>query len=177
MNSNGWTIKQALPIRRSIYGRRCYMREQLGGLFWLAISVFVCVESIRIDIGTLRVPGPGFLLFWSAVVLGLFAIALIIVTTINKKLTGKLADPWKGLQWGRVIAVLCSLFLYTLLLPKLGYLLATFALMFFVASIIDDRSLRLWRHGISAVLIVVASYLVFDVFLDLRLPKGMFSLR
>ncbi len=82
-------------------------------------------------------------------------------------------DLWKGLQWGKVVAVLCALFIYPLILVKLGYVISTFGLMLFV-TVIMERS-RVWRHGISAALIVVCSYLLFDVFLDVKLPKGMFG--
>ena len=98
-------------------------REQIGGLFWLGISVFVCVESWRTDIGSLHVPGPGFLPFWAAVVLGLFAITMLISGTFKKRL-GRLTDLWKGLQWQRIIWLLCALFVYPLVFLPLGYLYA-----------------------------------------------------
>lgn len=149
------------------------MREQLGGFFWLAISVFVCSESIKSEIGTLHAPGPGFLPFWSAVLLGIFAIVTIVYGFAKKQPAGRIRDLWKGLQWGKVIVILFVLFLYPLVLVRLGYLISTFGLMI-VATVVMDRS-RIWRHGISAVIIVVASYLLFDVFLDVKLPKGMFG--
>lgn len=149
------------------------MREQLGGFFWLAISVFVCSESIKSEIGTLHAPGPGFLPFWSAVLLGIFAIVTIVYGFVKKQSAGRIRDLWTGLQWGKVIVILFVLFLYPLVLVRLGYLISTFGLMI-VATVVMDRS-RIWRHGISAVIIVVASYLLFDVFLDVKLPKGMFG--
>lgn len=148
------------------------MSEQLGGLFWLAISVFVCTESIKSDIGSVHAPGPGFFPFWSAVVLGVFSIVLIIYSTVKKHLRIRLADMWRGCQWGKVVAMLCALFIYPLLLPKLGFLITTFALMFLATSVIDRSRLR---HGISAIIIVVASYIIFDGVLDVKLPKGVFG--
>jgi hypothetical protein len=149
------------------------MKEQIGGLFWLAISIFVCTESIKSEIGSLSAPGPGFLPFWSAVILGLFAISFIIYSTVKNGFSYKVADMWRGLQWGKVIAVICSLFLYAILLSSLGYVITTFALMFFVISIID--SARFFRHGISAASISVASYVVFQMLLDVKLPRGIFG--
>ncbi len=148
-------------------------QEVLGGLFWLGISIFVCIQSLKSDIGRLHAPGPGFLPFWSAVVLGLFAIVLIVVSNARKHLKAKIADLWKGMEWPKVFWVVCSLFLYTLLLSKLGYLIATFGLMLFATAAIERR--RIWWHFLIALVIVLASYLIFDVFLDTKLPKGFFG--
>lgn len=150
------------------------MREQLGGIFWLCIALFVAREGWKSEIGMLSAPGPGFLPFWGAVILGGFSIVLIICTTLNKKMSGKLGALWKGTQWGKVFAVTCSLFVYPLLLPTLGFVITTFGLMFFVTAVVGERSV-FWHRGISAFLIVVGSYLVFSIFLDVKLPKGVFG--
>ena len=149
------------------------MREQIGGLFWLAISIFVCIESYKSDIGYVHTPGPGFLPFWSAVVLGLFALAVIIYGSIKRQANAHLRDLWKGLNWGKVVCILCLLFIYPLALPKFGYIITTFVLVILVTSIMEFS--RIWRHGVGAGLIVASSYLLFHVLLDVKLPKGMFG--
>lgn len=146
-------------------------RDLLGGLSWLGISVFVCVVSIRDGFGTFRSPGPGFFPFLSAIVLGAFAIVLMITSCLNKKWERKIADLWEGLQWKKVAGVLLSLFLYPLVLPFLGYLLTTFGLMAFLHGIMG-RS-KIWVWGVNALIVTLASYVVFYMLLDVRLPKGM----
>jgi putative tricarboxylic transport membrane protein len=149
-------------------------REQIGALFWLAIAVFVCIESFKTGVGRANAPGAGFFPFWSAVVLGSLALALIIVSAFGKKeKDSRISDPWRGLLWRRVVWLQTALFIYPIVLYILGYLIATFGLMIFSAVVIE-RS-RMWRHGIAALLIVVASHLVFNVFLDCKLPKGIFG--
>src|SRR5208337_877970 len=56
-------------------------RDLLAGLFWLAISVFVIIQSVKSDIGSLHTPGPGFLPFWSAIILGSLSIMLMVTRT------------------------------------------------------------------------------------------------
>ena len=148
-------------------------RSQLGGAFWLGISIFVCIESIEMEVGTFRSPGPGLLPFWSAFFLGSFSIVLIVTSSIRKKWKEKIADLWKGMEWKKVIWVLCALFLYLLLLPVLGYCLTTFGLMIFLLSILQ-RS-KLWIQVISAAIIVFMSYVVFCRWLEIRLPEGIFG--
>jgi len=142
----------------------------ISAIFWLWISIFVCKESLKSDIGSLHAPGPGFFPFWSAVVLGVFTILLVIVSTLKGQLKAKITDLWKGMQWQRVGSILCALFLYLLLLPRLGFLITTFGLM--VLAMATIKRGRLWLLAINALIIVLASYLVFNVFLDVRLPKG-----
>ena len=154
------------------WGYEMNMRELLGGLFWLAISVLVCTESWKSGIGSPRAPTPGFFPFWSGFVLGIFAVILIMSSSLRKR-RGKVADLWKDTEWQKVIWILFPLFLYPLLLPTLGYLLTTFGLMISTTAIID-RS-RLLRICIGTFSMAMGSYFIFRVFLKVQLPNGIFG--
>jgi putative tricarboxylic transport membrane protein len=148
------------------------LRGQLTGLFWLALSIFICAMSLRLGIGTFQTPGPGFLLFWAGIVLGILAIILRLLEYSKKKDRGRTMDLWKGLKWHKVISVQISLFIYIILLPPIGYLIMTFGLLVFLFSIIE-RS-RLWVQVVFALITVIATYIIFYVWLDVQLPRGMF---
>ena len=113
------------------------LRDQLSGFFWLAISIFVCLESVQARVGTFRSPGPGFLPFWLGVILGTFSIILVITSILRKGKAGKIRDLWEGTKWGKVILVLVLILLYTRFLTKTGYLIATFGLMIFLFAITE----------------------------------------
>ena len=149
-------------------------RDLLAGLFWLGISVFVIVQSLKSDLGSLRTPGPGFLPFWSAVILGALSIILMVTTTVRKKWEGRLADLWRGLDWVRVTLVLLSLFLYPIVLSIAGYLITTFVFVAFLLSV-GVRS-KLWIDVASALAITVLSYVIFHTLLDVKFPVGIFGL-
>ena len=148
-------------------------RSRFSGFFWLCISIFVCIESVQSGIGTFRSPGPGFLPFWSGVALGTFALILVVSDILKKKEGQKNINLWGGKRWRNVILFLISLFAYALLLPKLGYLITTFWLMAFLYSMIG-RS-RLWVQGVSALITVLVTYIIFYVWLEVQLPKGVFG--
>jgi hypothetical protein len=148
-------------------------RDLLSGLFWLGISVFVCIESIRADIGTFHAPGSGFFPFWSAVILGTFVIILLVTTSLKKKWKRKIGDIWKGMEWQKVMLVLFSLFLYPILLPIMGYLITTLGLMVFSIGIMG-RS-KVWIPGISGLIITLLSYFIFYTLLGVQLPEGIFG--
>jgi len=139
----------------------------------VGISLFVCFASIRTDIGTFHSPGPGLFPFLSAVILGAFAILLLVTNSLKKKSQRKIADLWRGIEWQKVIWVLFSLFLYPILLTVMGYLITTFGLMFFSLGIMG-RS-KVWVHGISGLMITLASYLIFYTLLGVQLPRGIFG--
>ena len=148
------------------------IRDLSSGLFWLGISTFVCVKSNLLGIGTFRSPAPGFFPFWAGALLGMFAIFVMVKSFLLKKKGGKkIADLWKGMEWHKVIYVLFSLFVYVILLPKLGFLIATFGLMTFLFGI-KGRP-RLWLQAVSAIVIVLATYVIFHFWLEVQLPRGL----
>jgi len=151
------------------------LRDQLSGLGWLAISIFVCAESMSIGVGTFRSPGSGFFLFLSGVGLGMLALTLVAKEILKKKGDENITNLWKGVKWSKVIFVLASLFIYAILLPILGYVIMTFLLMTFLFGIGVTERPRLWVLGVSALFAALLSYIVFCVWLDVQLPKGIFG--
>ena len=147
-------------------------RDKFSGFFWLAIAIFVCWESIRIGMGTFRSPGPGFFPFWAAVTLGAFATIIVVKSVLMKKIEGKVADLWKGVERNKVIIVLCSLCVYIPLLPTLGYLITTFGLMVLLFGIIGKT--RIWIRIVNAFVSSLVSYIIFHILLSIPLPKGIF---
>ena len=149
------------------------MRDQVSGLFWLAISILVCVKSLHANIGTFSRPGAGFLPFWSGCILGTLSIILVVASLLKKSVSGDIAHLWKGMEWGRVVSAFFSLFIYGFFLERLGYLIATFGLMIVMLGIIGRP--KVWVLVVSAFIVVVGTYVVFDVWLEVRLPRGIFS--
>ncbi len=147
------------------------LRDRWSGLFWLAISIFVSVESFRSDVGTFHAPGPGFFPLLASIVLGTFAIVLIVITSLKKARGREIKSLWKGIGWRKILLVIASLFVYGIFVPKLGYLLTTFGLMILLFSII--RRSRLWLNSLMALITVLATYIIFQIWLEVQLPKGI----
>jgi len=147
--------------------------DHLSGLFWLAISLFVCIKSIDLKIGSFNSPGPGFLPFCGAFILGSLGIILLVKGIVSKKKGTEITlGLWKGRKLSNVIWISTSFFVYVLVLPKLGYLLTTFGLLTFLFGIIEKT--KIWVQVLSAIVAVVASHLIFYVWLGVRLPQGIF---
>jgi hypothetical protein len=129
------------------------------------------MESARVDIGSFKSPGPGFLPFLAGIVLGAFGIVLVINAVLKKARQERKANLWKGLEWHKVIIILTSLIAYAILLPSVGYLILTFALMLLLFGVVERP--RFWVRLVSALITVFATYLVFYVWLNVQLPKGL----
>ncbi|OGP63048.1 MAG: hypothetical protein A2170_11675 [Deltaproteobacteria bacterium RBG_13_53_10] len=145
--------------------------DRWSGLFWLGISIFVCIKSIQVGVGTFRSPGSGFLPFWAGGVFGLLALILVVSTLVSRKQAVKGISLWKEVQWPKVLLVLASLYLYALFLQKIGYLPMTFALMLLLFGLTEGT--KWWLRFLSSLITVSASYLVFHVLLEVQLPKGI----
>jgi putative tricarboxylic transport membrane protein len=137
-------------------------------IFWLVLSIAVCLESRRLNVGRVHAPGPGFLPFYTAILLGILALTSLVQTL--KVAEGPASEIWGGVRWLKLGLMLASLFLYTLLFSLLGFVLATFLLLLVLFRVIEPYG---WRMVlISSVLTIAGTYFFFVVLLESRLPQG-----
>jgi len=121
--------------------------------------------------GTLRQPGPGFLFFWTGVVIAILSLTVILRSF--RKLSPDEAKEFIFGKWNltKIVLVLVSLFLYALFLERFGFPIVTLFLFIFLLGVIEKKS---WSFTMLVSLTVtVLSYLVFEVGLQSQLPKGL----
>jgi hypothetical protein len=147
------------------------LRDRWSSLFWLIVSILVCIEAVRTGLGSFQVPGPGFLPFWSGVFVGSLAVILLVTNLKKREERKRTARLWTGLGWRKVAIVTASLFAYGVVLPGLGFPITTFGLMVLLFSVIE-RS-RLWIRATTAVVTVLVTYFAFSHWLGVPLPKGV----
>lgn len=137
-------------------------------IFWLVLSTAVCVESWSLKVGGLHNPGPGFLPFYTAILLGFLALISLLQTL--KESEGSASEIWGGIQFGKLAILLGALFLYVFLLDRLGFLLGTFLLLLVLFRIVEPYG---WKTILlSSLLTVAGTYLFFVILLESRLPRG-----
>jgi len=140
----------------------------LANVFWLILSVAVCFESAQYTIGGVHMPGPGFLPFYTAILLGILAFISLVQTM--KEPDGPASEIWGGIRPGKLALMIASLFVYVLLFDKLGFILATFLLLLILFRVIEPYS---WRFVVlSSLITITGTYLFFVVLLGSRLPEG-----
>ena len=126
------------------------------------------MESWSLKVGGLHNPGPGFLPFYTAILLGLLALISLLQTL--KESEGSASEIWGGIQFGKLAILLGTLFLYVFLLDRLGFLLGTFLLLLVLFRIVEPYG---WKTILlSSLLTIGGMYLFFVILLESRLPRG-----
>lgn len=139
---------------------------------WLALSGIGLTASLRLGIGALRSPGPGFIPFWAGIGLAFFSCILLGSNLIAKTQAMPNDNRAKAAtRRNRLLVVIAALTLYCLTLEKLGYLLATFGLMIVLFRLGKMRS---WTMIMGALAVSLSSYGLFALLLGTPLPRGIF---
>jgi len=144
--------------------------DQVSSGIWFFIGLTICLASLQYKLGTLSSPSSGFMPLLSGLAISFFSLMGFIDATIRKKK----GEVWTGflkvVRWEKALIVLISLFAYGLLLGPIGFFLCTLLFIGFLLRVIVPQRWLLVTGG--SLLITVASYIVFEVFLKARLPKG-----
>ena len=148
------------------------IKELIGSVAWLLIAGSVMITSVRLDIGELSNPGPGFFPFWSAFCLGILTLMVLGNHFLKKEAVEdtSIAVTWGTLNWGRNVVIVIALFIYCLVLPVLGYIPATLGLMMILFY---TGKMKLWAVICSSLLAVLLTYCLFYYGLKTPLPHSI----
>lgn len=143
--------------------------DQVSSLVSLAIAVFICVESLRLPLGSFQDPGSGFFPLGSGIILGILSIVLYLKSHVSKSVEmGKSWFPKEG--WRKLISFLVILFGYTTALGILGFFLSTSLLLAFLFRLVQPKN---WIVVLgSGALASYLAYIIFEKWLELQLPDG-----
>ena len=147
--------------------------ERLGAIFWLAFGLIVMFASFRLELGTLRTPGSGFLGFLGGGFVTLMALVVLVQSCLKQSKPHTMSSLWKGLKWWRPLAMALLVLFYILSLERLGFIVTS--LFFLLATFRGVVKFSWPRAGWVTCLVVGCSYLLFHVFLKATLPRGMFG--
>ena len=144
-------------------------RERISLVIWFLLALFFAIESWRMGLGTIRVPGPGFLTFWVSLIVAMLSL-LLALQERGRKIVREAAPLFKGKKVTNLFLGFAFLFAYPFLLDKLGFFLCN---VLFIACCLKAIAGKTWRitAGVSGGVAVFA-YLLFIVWLSLPFPKG-----
>jgi len=144
--------------------------DRWSGFFWLFFGIFTSYESYRLGLGTVYEPGPGFLFFWTGIVVAILALVVVIKAFRAKLEQGPepLFTPASALK---VVSVLLALFLYGAFIEQIGFIIATLMLFLFLLGVVEKKG---WLYAsLVSIAVTVLAYLVFETGLQSQLPKGL----
>jgi putative tricarboxylic transport membrane protein len=141
--------------------------DRITALIFFFLSLGICIESVRISIGSFNQPGPGLISFLSGVFLGLFSVILYIGNIKKEKIA---KNFWENEESGKAILLtIATLFGYALLFEILGFLVCNIALLIIIARFVGNLG---WKKAISlSSFTSVAGYVIFGIWLQSPLPK------
>jgi len=133
-------------------------------LFWLTLGL---KDSPLVPIG------PG---FYPRIVLGVTAL-LSAWLIISDLVAVKRAAPSAAVSYGMVVLMFAVFGVYVLALPLLGFRVGTFAYVAVANALLDPpRGARGWgRVALVALLTSAATYLVFEHYLTVLMPRGSWT--
>ena len=143
--------------------------EVLFAALWLGIALVITWSGRELGLGSLRDPGPGFLIFWVGLVMTL--LSAVTLVTVTRAPAGTEPHVWTGTRWWLVPYAIVLLVLYAWVLPLLGFM-ATTALFLFILFMTIDRSGWL-TPPIAAIAVTAVAYIVFHRGLGTQLPAGI----
>lgn len=149
--------------------------DQVSGLLWIALGIGLSIESIKLGLGTIHNPGSGFAPFLMGGLLGLFGLILTSCATLERlDKSGDIREVSVIKGFNKGFLSLIFLFMYTLLLETLGFIVATSLLLFLLLKILEPKK---WVGPIFISLLGVAlSYLIFHVWLRISFPRGILNI-
>jgi putative tricarboxylic transport membrane protein len=138
------------------------------GLFLMIFSGAVIREALDLEVGTPTNPGSGFMIFGTAVVLGVLALLQFLKALVSRAQADR--APEEIHRW-RIVAVIGANILYIVLLEPVGFLLCTFLLLSFLFQVYEKGEWA-WAIG-GAAATSLLTYAIFSRLLQLNLPKGL----
>ncbi|MCX5820051.1 MAG: tripartite tricarboxylate transporter TctB family protein [Deltaproteobacteria bacterium] len=139
-------------------------------ILFIVLGGGVMAQSVRLSLGTLHNPGPGFLPFF----LGLSMVVLAGLSYLEPPQKGTTVEKkfWK--EEKPILFIAGGLLLYLALMKVLGFYLDTLLLIVYLMRCFGERRYR--RSFTLSVAIVVVVYLIFYKLFIIPFPEGIFGL-
>lgn len=122
--------------------------------------------------GSVNAPGPGFLAFYVSLSIG-FLTLIQFLREISKKPAKKPEPLFQRKKLQNVIYAVAFVLAYPFLFDRLGFFLCT---LLFTGCCLKVIGSKKWVVVIEvSFLTAIIAYLVFDSWLDLQLPRGIWA--
>jgi hypothetical protein len=149
--------------------------DKISGFVWLVVSLGIIASTWHYSFGTLAKPGTGFVPMLSGVIMAGLALGIILQAVFRTKEgnEGEAKSSFLNDRWPKLVITLIVLFSYTFLLDILGFIVTTFALVFFLLKIVEPTK---WRNALlHSALWTGVSYLLFYIVLKVPMPRGIWE--
>ena len=146
--------------------------ELWGGLIGLGLGIFVIRSGLKLKLGTINDPGSGYVLFYTGILMCVFAATIIVAALTEGGPT--FGSRWKDARWAKPVIVIACLTAFAFALDPLGFLLSSIPLVLLLMRLIDPVR---WELAIPISLLVpTGMWWLLKHGLGIQLPSGMFGI-
>lgn len=140
----------------------------------MMLSLVACLMAYRLRLGNISNPGAGLIPFGVAALLCLMSIGLWLRSLFEVTKGYQEKQVFKGIDWWRVVLVLCTLLGYGIAFNFLGFHICTFLLMILLLGVVCRQ--KWWVTITISLVTVFCSYLIFEAWLGCPFPRGPFGI-
>lgn len=146
--------------------------ELWGGLIGLALGIFVIRSGLKLKLGTINDPGAGYVLFYTGILMCLFAATIVFAALSEGGPT--FGSRWRNARWTKPAIVIACLIAFSLALDPFGFLLSSIPLVLLLMRLIDPVR---WELAVPiSVLVPSGMWWLLKKVLGIQLPSGMFGI-
>ena len=147
--------------------------DRLTSLVWLGVAILICLGSLRLSLGNIRHPGPGFFSFMTGAILGLLSFILFSRSAKEGREEKKsllARNPQGRLQ---MIWVLIALVVYAIGMNYVGFFFST---IIFLVALLRGIGRQGWGVSVATSSIgAIGFHFIFQYWLDVQMPRGIFG--
>lgn len=141
--------------------------EVVAGLFFMAVGMAFAFGAVKLEIGTLMEPQPGFFPFWDGIILVILSLLFVVHVLRGGSGGGQAFGKLKG-----PALLIFTMILYVAALDNAGYVVTTTILGVVVLKILETPTPN---SVLMSLVLAVGSYLLFDRLLGVPLPAGILA--
>lgn len=148
------------------------------GFAWVGIGIVICALAWRVDLGSFREPGSGFVAFIVGLLVSAFGVLMALSQAYTKVLPGESQVSGQGFRGAPAFLISYTVGVlvgYGLFLETLGYIVTTLLGMWALFYLFYEKGkVRLALTFVASLATTGVTYLVFEVWLRSQLPRGIF---
>ena len=146
--------------------------ELWGGLIGFGLGIFVLRSGLKLKLGTIHDPGSGFVLFYTGILMCLFAATIIVAALTEGGPT--FGARWKDARWTKPVIVIACLIAFAVALDWVGFLLSAIPLTLALMRLIDPVR---WPLAVPVAIAVPAGmWWLLKHGLGIQFPSGIFGI-
>jgi putative tricarboxylic transport membrane protein len=148
-------------------------RDQMSSALFFLLGLLICFFSMKYKIGSLAAPGSGLMPFLAGLMMSMLSLFGFAQSTLKGQEAGHWQPAFKNQAWRKSLLTLAALVGFQLLMKPIGFVLTTVLFIgFLLRAVIPQR----WPVvAVVSLLTALFTYIVFDVWLQAQLPKGMWG--